>query len=85
MGNSKRQIPKVTFRNDSLEADMLFKSVDTNGNNAITNEEAIVYLETNGKFKRSTTFSIHNELRKMDINIDGKISPNEFDDSLLNE
>ena len=70
------------YRHVSLEADMLFKSIDVNGNNAITNEEAANYLETSLKIKRSATFSIHNELRKMDINNDGIISPNEFDDSL---
>ena len=80
--NKKRKITGLTFRNASLEAKVLFKSIDTNKNNAISNTEAAIYLENSGKFKRSTTFSIHNELRKMDINNDGKISRHEFDDSL---
>ena len=72
-----------TYRNDSSKAYMLFKSIDINGDNAINNEEASSYLETGTKFKRSSIFSITNELRKMDIDNDGMISPYEFDDSLI--
>ena len=72
-----------TNRNDSLEAYIFFKSIDINGDNAINNEEASSYLETGTRFKRSSSFSITNELKKMDIDNDGMISPYEFDDSLI--
>ena len=78
----KRGITGSTFRNVSLEAAMLFKSIDINGNNAITNEEAAKYLENSAIYKRSTSFSLHQELGNMDINNDGIISPEEFDESL---
>ena len=72
------------FRNFSLEADTLFKSIDTSGNNAISDEEATIYFETTSKYRQSSIFSLKKELDKMDINNDGVISPNEFDDSLKN-
>ena len=78
----KREIQEATIRNDSLEAKMLFGSIDIDGNNAITNDEAATYFESNPKFERSTSFSLDHELRKMDTNNDGMISPNEFDESL---
>ena len=71
-----------TLTNGSLIAHELFKSIDTNGNNDISNEEAANYFKTNPKSLRSTTISLDWELRKLDINNDGKVSPNEFDDSL---
>ena len=50
-GHKKRKILINTNKNDSLEADMLFKSIDINGDNVINNEEASSYLETGTKFK----------------------------------
>ena len=82
-GHKKREIMIDTYRNDSLEADILFKRIDINGDNAINNEEASSYLETGTRSKRSSSFSITNELKKMDIDNDGIISPYEFDDSLI--
>ena len=80
-GHKKREVVN-TSRNVSLTAGILFKEVDIDGNNAITMGEANSYLTNNTRFKKSTTFSIDHQLRKMDTNTDGIISPEEFDSSL---
>ena len=80
-GHKKREIVN-TSRNISLKAGLLFKEVDIDRNTAITMEEAIRYLTNNTRVKKSTTFSMDHELRKMDTNRDGIISPEEFDSSL---
>ena len=79
-GHKKRRIFTRLLSNISLEAEMLFRNIDINGNNAINMEEADAYANT--RFKRSSSFSLGNELRIMDTNNDGIISPDEFDESL---
>ena len=65
-----------------MKARLLFKKVDIDGNNAITMGEVNSYFTNNTRFKKSTTSSIDHEVRKMDTNRDGIISPKEFDSSL---
>ena len=80
--NHKKQETLNSFKNASLEAGILFNSVDIDGSNAITMREANNYLKSKKEFKRSTLFSFNNGLKIMDINNDGVISPEEFDESL---
>ena len=81
-GHKKREIDGNILRNDSLEAQLIFRAIDINRNNVISKKEADTYLKYNSKFKRSLSFSLDNELKKMDTNNDGMISLNEFDESL---
>ena len=80
-GHKRREIVNNS-RNVSLKARLLFKKVDIDGNNAITMGEVNSYFTNNTRFKKSTTSSIDHEVRKMDTNRDGIISPKEFDSSL---
>ena len=80
--HKKRQISTRPQNNVSLEAEQLFKSIDINGNNAINMEEANSYINNSTRFKRSSSFAIGQELRIIDTNNDGIISPDEFDVSL---
>ena len=80
--NHKKREVLHNSKNVSLEAGLLFKSIDINGNNAITVKEADDYLKNNTKFKRSLGFSLEHELKIMDTNNDDTISPDEFDESL---
>jgi len=87
-GHKKRAIMKRPFQNASSNADQLFKRIDINGNNAINIKEAAAYLKNStiskrsASLKRSASFFIGHELRKMDTNNDGIISPDEFDATL---
>ena len=69
-------------RNISFIAETYFKRIDSDQDNTITIEEANVYLGNNTKFKRSSRFPLQMQIMMVDINNDGKISPEEFDDSL---
>ena len=63
-GHKKREIDGNTLRNDSLDAELIFGTIDINRNNVISKKEADVYLKYNSKFKRSLGFSLDNELKK---------------------
>ena len=79
---------KRPFQNASSNPDQLFKRIHINGNNAININHAAAYLKNStiskrsASLKRSASFSIGHELRKMDTNNDGIISPDEFDATL---
>ena len=60
----------------------LFNEVDADGSRNITTDEADHYLKRQSQYKRETSFSIRDEIEKMDENKDGIISPFEFDSSL---
>ena len=63
-------------------ADTHFRTIDIDGSNGITLEEAKMYLKNKTKLKRNVEISIQKDIRKMDTNNDGIISPQEFDESL---
>ena len=63
---------------ERMKAYSRFKNIDINGDDAISYEEATSYLETTYPQK----INISPEVRRMDINNDGIITPNEFDKSL---
>ena len=60
----------------------LFDEVDADGSLNITIDEADKYLKSQYQFKRETTFTLRDEIEKMDENKDGIISSFEFDSSL---
>ena len=60
----------------------LFDEVDADGSVNITIDEADKYLKSQYQFKRETTFTLRDEIEKMDENKDGIISLFEFDSSL---
>ena len=64
------------------KAQELFNEVDADGSRNLTIDEADQYLKSQSQYKRDTTFSLSNEIAKMDQNEDGIISPFEFDSSL---
>ena len=64
------------------KAQKLFNEVDADGSRNITVDEADQYLKSQSQYKRDTTFSLRDEIEKMDENKDGIISPFEFDTSL---
>ena len=64
------------------KAQDLFNKVDSDGSRNITLDEADQYLKGQSQHKRDTTFSLRDEIEKMDENKDGIISPFEFDSSL---
>ena len=64
------------------KAQELFNKVDADGSRNITIAEADQYLKSQSQHKRDTTFSLRDEIEKMDENKDGIISPFEFDSSL---
>ena len=63
-------------------AQQLFNEVDTDGSQNITIDEADKYLKNRRQDKRDTTFSLKDQIEEMDENMDGVISPFEFDSSL---
>jgi hypothetical protein len=63
-------------------AEKLFQRIDIDGDNLLTVGETVFYFETHKRFKSSTNISFNEEIKKMDMNYDGKISPDEFDESL---
>ena len=71
-----------SLQNVSLIADTHFRTIDIDGSNGITLEEAKMYLKNKTKLKRNVEISIQKDIRKMDTNNDGIISPQEFDESL---
>ena len=85
--NLKKRSIFTRAQNGSLEAEMLFKTIDIDGNNAINITEADDYFKTSPMSKRSAHFfthisSLRNELKNMDTNDDGQLSLEEFDESL---
>ena len=64
------------------KAEQLFHEVDADESRNITIDEADQYLKNQSQYKRDTTFSLFDEIEKMDKNKDGIISPFEFDNSL---
>ena len=64
------------------KAQELFNEVDADGSRNLTIDEADQYLKNQYQYKRDTTFSLRDEIEKMDANEDGIISPFEFDSSL---
>ena len=64
------------------KAQKLFNEVDADGSRNITIDEADQYLKNQSQYKRDTSFSLIDEIEKMDENKDGIISPFEFDNSL---
>ena len=64
------------------KAQQLFNEVDADGSQNITIDEADQYLKNQSQYKRDTSFSLIDEIEKMDENKDGIISPFEFDNSL---
>ena len=85
--NHKKRSVFTLAQNVSLEAEMLFKTIDIDGNNAINITEADDYFKTSPMSKRSAHFfthisSLRNEIKNMDANDDGQLSPEEFDESL---
>ena len=67
-----------------MEADKLFREVDTDDSRDISINETKQFLANKMKFKRSALLSFEKEFAKMDKNNDGMISPFEFDESLEN-
>ena len=80
----KRFIPSILGNDGSFEARNRFKMIDADGNNGITKTEADTYLRNQVKDKENvaTKYSLEEEMTKMDANMDGMISPGEFDFSL---
>ena len=84
-----RNIWKRSTKNDS-EAELLFSNVDINEDNFISIEEADIFFEKQNHHNRTikrrsaNNFFVRQEIRKMDSNHDGLISPSEFDESLRN-
>ena len=68
--------------NSSLVAGAYFRTIDSDGDEIITLEEAEVYLKNQTMFKRRLGASLQKKIRSVDINNDGIISPHEFDESL---
>ena len=69
--------------NANLYAQELFKSIDANDNNVICMEEAYSHFKNQTISKRSGDYSyLEENIKLMDRNDDGVISPGEFDDSL---
>ena len=72
------------------EAELLFSNVDINEDNFISIEEAEIFFEKQNQHNRTikrrnaNNFFVRQEIRKMDSNRDGLISPPEFDESLRN-
>ena len=72
------------------EAGNLFSKVDINGDDFISIEEAENFFEKQGHHNRTnkrrsaSNFFFGEEIRKMDENRDGLLSPSEFDESLRN-
>ena len=86
--NKKRGLTQNSI-NASLEADKLFREVDSDDSRDISINETKQFLANNMKFKRSVLLpfaysSFEEEFSKMDENNDGMISPFEFDESLEN-
>ena len=79
--NKKRELAQNS-KNASLEADTLFRDVDTDDSRHISITETKQFLASKMKFKRSASFE--EEFAKMDKNNDRMISPAEFDESLEN-
>ena len=78
-------LKRSTTNNTKLlasHAEKIFQRVDIDGDNAITTEEAEVYFENHKYLKRNTNIKISREIKEMDINDDGLITPEEFDESL---
>ena len=69
-------------QNTSLTSATYFRNIDIDGSNAITMEEAEMYLKNEPKFKRNVGISLQKHIRRMDTNNDGIISLKEFDESL---
>ena len=72
------------------EAELLFSKVDINGDDYISTEEAEIFFEKQDHYNRTNkrrsanNFFVGEEIRKMDENRDGLLSPSEFDESLRN-
>ena len=86
--DKKREIA-LNSKNASLEADKLFRDVDTDDSRSISINETKKFLANKTKFKRSLLLSFKHssfeeEFAKMDENNDRMISPFEFDESLEN-
>ena len=79
-GHKKKR--KIDSYYSYSKARELFDEVDADGSLNITIDEADKYLKSQSQFKRETTFTLRDEIEKMDENKDGIISPFEFDSSL---
>ena len=82
-------IKKDRKRSYDNEAEKQFARVDTNHDKFISIEEAERFFQMPERkyypMKRdATSFDIQEEMRKLDENGDGFLSPNEFDESLQN-
>ena len=79
--NKKRELAQNS-ENASLEADKLFRDIDTDDSRHISITETKQFLASKMNFKRSASFE--EDFAKMDKNNDGMISPFEFDELLEN-
>ena len=79
----RKRMVSNTKRNSTWEALNLFKSIDVDENNTICTGEAYAYFKNQTNIKRSITYSqLEKDMKIMDKNNDGLISPGEFDNNL---
>ena len=72
------------FERYSRDANVYFKTIDTDNDNFLTMEEAKVHFEKHTGNKRSIVEPWEQGVKELDVNNDGMISPEEFDESLKN-
>ena len=80
---NRKRSALTTNRNVSEEALDIFNRIDKDGSMQISFQEAMDHLEGRKRSKRSIDpISLQHEMKNMDTNSDGFISPAEFDSSL---
>ena len=66
------------------DANVYFKTIDIDNDNFLTTEEAQAHFEKHTGNKRSIVEPWEQGVKELDVNKDGMISPEEFDESLKN-